>query len=192
MGEDKSTESSSDAEEQLSRKQYPQKAWNGHTGNNERGGFIDQETPQITDDRGGAATYFKWWEGNDDSGKWRRLYRHNEGMGHRNNEKSRSTQTQEARRVNDAKLFCEHLNFEDWKTEEVVEMAREIDFKFGSFRYDQVLLACCSLVADKYTEKIDERIMLSDEFRELMDVVGIGTREHRKIRKRIHEKTEYP
>lgn len=120
--------------------------------------------------------------------KWEWLNQLNDGV----QENDRASANWHAGKINDAKLFCDHLNFSPELTEEVVEMAKTIDFsEFGQYTVCAVLVGCCSLVADSHTDTIEDRIIVRDEFKELMEVTGIGSREHNKIRQGIRERTEY-
>jgi hypothetical protein len=86
----------------------------------------------------------------------------------------------------------------------VVEIAESLDFSsttYGGKKYEKVLLAICSLVSDRALSQrldhnntnatiADQRIVLSEKFRDLMEANRLGSREHNRIREMIREKTE--
>lgn len=121
--------------------------------------------------------------------KWERII-NNYHDGQTDPEKGK--QNWAAAKVNDAKLFADHLDFKKHERDKLVQMAGHIDFtNFGSYSTEQVLVGCCSLIRDENTDQYENRIILQDEFKELMEVAGIGSKQHRKIRKAIRERTDY-
>jgi hypothetical protein len=121
--------------------------------------------------------------------RWRRII-NNYHDGQTDPEKGK--QNWQAGKVNDAKLFAGHLSLSASETAKLVEMARHIDFtKFGSFSNDQVLVAAASLISDENTSKYENRIILTDEYKELMEVVDLGSTQRRTIRQAIRERTDF-
>jgi len=101
--------------------------------------------------------------------------------------------------VNDAQTFATILELPEYQKQRIIEIAEEFDFeanRFGGKPYEKILLAICSLVSDKELSdkpyaSLDKRIVLTDEFRELMDVNEMSSSEHNRIREMVREKTEY-
>ena len=177
------------AEENLTRRNIQRDAGDG----NSEWSDVTFDEESLYEDREGSqarTTFFHWDPALDDKNrdKWKRLSQWNHSKG----EDQQTTRKWHAAKVNDAKLFCDHLDFNEQQTDKVIEMAEEIDFdQFGNFSTEQVLVAACSLVADEHTTNFEDRIITRDEFKELMDVVEIGSKEHRTIRQAIRERTDY-
>lgn len=105
--------------------------------------------------------------------------------------------------VSDAETFCSILELPKYQKKRIVSIAEEIDLspsRFGGKAYEKVLLSICSLVSDKFLsqrmngtsdEIMDNRLVRRDDFRELMDVNNLSSREHNRIRQMLREKTEY-
>lgn len=152
------------------------------------------DTKSLYRDREGSharTTFFHWDSSlpkSADRDKWRRLAEWNHGKG----EDDQTPRKWHAGKVNDAELFCDHLNFTQEMTEKVVEITKDMDFdQFGKFSTEQVMASLCSLVSDENTTDFEDRIVVKDEFKELMDVTGLGSKENRKIRQAIRERTDY-
>lgn len=184
----------SDAEAELIFRNLQRKA--GDSVSDTQAAFIDSETPRGGDGRGNHSTglapkdaeaEFIYRQG-EKFNKWEWLRQLNEGVG----DPERASTNWTAGKVNDAEMFCDELGFGEEKTEKIVEMVTTIDGSdFGSYTTEQITLGCCSLVADADTDTYEDRIILQDEFKELMDVVGLGSREHSRIRQTIRSKSEF-
>jgi len=88
--------------------------------------------------------------------------------------------------------------------ERVVNIAQELDFsstRFGGKPYEKILLAICSLVSDEELSRrfeegtiqataTQQRLILSERFRDLMEVNSLGSKEHSRIRQLLRDKTE--
>lgn len=151
--------------------------------------FIDEHSIQSNDGRSRTHTMFYWWEATPErQTRFKKLAKWNDGV----QDQERKERNWHQGKLNDARLFCEHLGLSDTETHKVVEMADTIDFsQFGSYTVEQVLVGCCSLVADENTDTFEDRIITTDEFKELMEVVHIGTTEHNRIRRAIRDRTPY-
>jgi len=154
----------------------------------------DFDTESYYEDNGQSnakTTFFHWDDSlprGADREKWKRLSELNYGKRDDDN----SHRAWKAGKVNDARLFCDHLDLDERKTELVIEMAEEIDFdKFGNYTTEQVIVAACSLVSDRDTTNFEDRIITRDEYKELMEVANMGSSEYRHIRQAIRERTEY-
>lgn len=162
----------------------------GDGSGSETAGLLDETNVRSHDERSLARTWISIEDVPPDRrDKWRRIINEwHDGQ----SDPDKGSANWRAGKLNDARLFASHLGLSEPERDKVVEMADEIDFtKFGSFKTEQVLVACCSLVRDENTEEYGNRIILQDEFRELMDVTGLGSSQHRKIRQAIRERTDY-
>lgn len=175
------------AEVALTKRNLHQAVGDGANGSQEA--YIDQHSIQSNDGRSRTRTTFYWWEAPPGKREqYENLAEWNDGV----QDKDRASHNWERGKLNDAELFCEHLDFTKQEAQKVTRMTKDIDFDaFGSFTVEQVLVGCCSLVADENTENFEDRIITRDEFKELMGVVGIGSTEHRRVRKGIRDRTDY-
>lgn len=166
-------------------------------GNGDQERFIDQTSPQENDGRSETVTGFdprdapsgeRVYRQGEWMTKWEWLNQLNDGV----QDKERGKQNWKAGKLNDAKLIADHLSLQPAETDKLLRMAEEIDFNnFGSHTTEQVLVACASLVSDENTTVYDNRIILRDEFKELMEAFDMGSKEHRQIRQSIRERTDF-
>lgn len=154
----------------------------------------DFDSNSLYEDNDGsdARTTFFHWDSDLPNGanrdKWKRLAQLNYGK----RSKDSSHRVWKAGKRNDAKLFCDHLDFDQKKTDKVIEMAESIDFDhFGNYTVEQVLVAGCSLVNDRAADNFEDRIITRDEYKELMDITDMGTRDYRHIRNSIRQRTDH-
>jgi hypothetical protein len=125
--------------------------------------------------------------------KFERLYERNNGKG----ASSRRGDIRSSHVKNDAKMFMSALDMPSRQRERVLNILDGLDISsntFGPRKYEKILLALCSLVADEALSRkeepmIEERLFLSDNFRHCMDVTSMSSSELRQIRKRIREET---
>jgi len=126
---------------------------------------------------------------------YERLYRLNNGYG----EGSRHHTIKRSRIWNDTEMFMSVLDMPQTQRQIVREVVASYDMSSrasGGHPYEKIILAICSLVADEaLTEQrnpsVDDRLFLTDEFRELMDVTAMSTSDHRRIRARVREQSPY-
>lgn len=174
-------------------------------GNGSRNGtsdWVDQMS--IYDNEWGstAATTFKP-SGTDGKGheipeskreRYKTLYKLHNGKG----ERSRKSDIRTSHIRNDAQMFMSVLEMPDIERQRVLNILADLDLEsknFGGEKYEKVLLSLCSLVADeslsnKPNASVDDRLFLTDEFRELMDITGTSSTDLRNIRKHIRELTD--
>lgn len=130
------------------------------------------------------------------------MQEHYEALKEKNNGWGESDRRGTIRRshiVKDAETFASILELPPYQRRRVREIAQDIDLsskRFGGKPYEKILLAVCSLVADdelsnRPNPSIEDRIVLTQEFRDLMDVNRLGSREHNRIRQMLREKTDY-
>ena len=171
----------------------PQQSGGGN-GAEER--FIDQETPQENDGRSQTVTGFDPHDARSDKvyrqgewiDKWKWLNQLNDGV----QDKDRSKHNWRAGKLNDAKLIADRLELTRPERDKLKRMADSVNFnRFGSYRSEQVLLACASLISDENTTVYDNRIILQDEFREMLTSFDMGSNDHQQIRQAIRDRTEY-
>lgn len=162
--------------------------------------WLDVNTTASENEWSTAETTFYYWEAGANSSHFRDLYKAHHGKG----EDDRRSTIRRSNIVNDAQTFVNVLEIPRPQSEYIVEIAETMDFsskRFGGKSYEKVLLAICSLISDKSlsqrlergevnTDAVEQRIVLTDQFKELMEVNGLGSREHNRIRQMVREKTE--
>lgn len=166
-------------------------------GNGEQERFIDRTTPQENDGRSETVTGFdprdapnreRVYRQGQWMSKWEWLNQLNDGV----QDKERGKANWQAGKVNDAKLIADHLDLNRPERDKLLRMAQTINFnQFGSYRSEQVLLACASLVSDENTTIYENRIILRDEFRDLLEDFDMGSNDHQQIRQAIRDRTDY-
>lgn len=127
--------------------------------------------------------------------KFQQLYKLHNGKMERDREKD----IRHSHIRNDTKTFISVLEMPNIQQEEVLEIVEELDISsnnFGSYKYEKIILAVCSLVADRHLGKqpnpsLDERLFLTDSFRELMDVTKCSSSELRDLRESVRQKSAY-
>jgi len=126
-------------------------------------------------------------------GKFKSLKRAHDGYG----EKNRKSSLRQAKIMKDIHSFSNICNLSEQEHERVVQIIKTSDSSsnnFGGKSYEKIVLAVMSLVVDQNidsTEQMEQRLILQDEFRELMDSCKIGSGELRRVRQMVREKTEY-
>lgn len=127
--------------------------------------------------------------------KFEKLYKIHNGKG----EESRKTDIRQSHIENDAKTFMSVLEMPQPQRERVLLILENLDLSSNNFgggrRYEKIILALCSLVSDeslsqKQYASIDNRLFLTDEFRELMDTTKMSSSELRKIREAIRQRSD--
>lgn len=165
-------------------------------GNGVQERFIDKESPQQNDGRSETVTGFNPHDARSEQvyrqgewmDKWEWLNQLNDGV----QDKNRSKHNWRAGKLNDAKLIANRLELTRPERDKLKRMADSVDFnQFGSYRSEQVLLACASLISDENTTVYDNRIILQDEFREMLKSFDMGSNDHQQIRQAIRDRTEY-
>lgn len=124
-----------------------------------------------------------------------RLYARQNGKGN----PDRPNQIQASYIGNDTEMFISVLELPERQRETVREILDNLDLSsnnFGPVQYEKIILTVCSLVADealsnRNNPSLDERLFLSDRYRELMDAVGMSSTDHRKLRPAVRERSDY-
>lgn len=124
-----------------------------------------------------------------------RLYDLQNGKG----EQSRKDTIRASYIENDAETFMSVLEMPEPQRETVRDILSNLDISsnnFGGRRYEKIILAVCSLVADEALSSqpnpsVNDRLFLTDEFRDLMEVNKMSSSEHRSLRVSVREKSDY-
>lgn len=127
--------------------------------------------------------------------KFESLYQIQNGKG----EANRKTTIRQSHIKNDTETFMDVLEMPTYQRERVTYILDNLDLSsnnFGGKRYEKIILATCSLVADEALSNsrdpdVDDRLFLSDEFRQLMDSTKMSSSEHRQLRVMVRERSDY-
>lgn len=98
--------------------------------------------------------------------------------------------------VNDINSFCNYCELSRNQTEAVVNIIKTTNISsnnYGGRSYETIILAVMSLVVDRDIENpqnLGERLILNDEFKQLLDAVGIGSTELRRTREQVRERVD--
>lgn len=175
---------------------------NGNGSRSAEEDWLDDNTTAAENEWSTAETTFYYWEASaGQQSHFEELYNKHHGKG----ESDRRSTIRRSYIVKDAQTFASILELPDAQSERIIQIAETLDFsskRFGGKPYEKILLAVCSLVSDQalsqYIENtdgsrdaIERRIVLTDEFRELMETNDLGSREHNRIRQMLREKTEH-
>lgn len=183
---------------------YPFDAFDRSNGNGSRSAeedWLDENSTAAENQWSTAETTFYYWEASAaKQDRFEDLYDAHHGKG----EGNRRSTIRRSHIVNDAETFVNLLEMPKPQADRVVEIAKRLDFsstRFGGKPYEKILLAICSLISDEALSAridkknssnaaINQRIVLSDTFKDLMDANDLGSREHNRIRQMLREKTE--
>lgn len=164
--------------------------------------WLDENTTAEENQWSTAETTFYYWEASAaNQKKFQSLYKKHHGKG----EDDRKSTIRRSHIVSDAEMFVSVLEMPRSQRERVTNIAEELNFstkRFGGKSYEKILLAVCSLVSDEALsrninqEEVDgsianRRLILTDEFRDLMEVNSLGSKEHSRIRQMLREKTDF-
>lgn len=114
-------------------------------------------------------------------------------------EKSRKSDIRTSHIENDAKTFMSVLEMPEPQRERVMLILDDLDISsnnFGSRPYEKIILAICTLVSDEAlgnqtNPNIENRLFLTDEFRDLMDCTHTSSSDIRKLRRDVRAKSDY-
>lgn len=127
--------------------------------------------------------------------KFERLYSRQNGKG----EGDRRSTIRQSYIENDMEMFMDVMDMPVYQRERVSRVMDDLDFSsnnFGGKRYEKIILTVCSLVADEALSNsedpdVEDRLFLTDSFRELMEVVGMSSGEHRQLRVAVRKRSDY-
>ena len=174
---------------------------NGNGSRSAEEDWLDENTTAAENQWSTAETTFYYWEASAaQQSKFQDLYKAHHGKG----ESDRDFTIRRSHIVNDAQTFVSILEMADPERDRVIQVAQELNFssnRFGGKPYEKILLAVCSLVSDEALSRhvnqnsvdaslANQRLILTDEFRDLMDVNNLGSKEHSRIRQMLRDKTE--
>ena len=107
---------------------------------------------------------------------------------------NRKTEIRYGHIMNDVYTFCNVCELPAYQTESVASIIKTANISsnaFGGRSYEKIILAVMSLVVDRdidTTENLDTRLIVHDGFRDLMDAVGLGATELRRIRRSVQQR----
>lgn len=175
---------------------------NGNGSRSAEEDWLDEHSTAAENQWSTASTTFYYWEASaSQQDKFESMYNAHHGKG----ESDRRSTIRRSHIVNDAETFSNILELPRAQRECVIGISRELDFsstRFGGKPYEKILLAVCSLVSDHALSQrlnhenagsavANQRVVLRDSFRDLMEVNDLGSREHNRIRQMLREKTEF-
>ncbi len=171
---------------------YPFDNTNGNGSNDKTEDWADEVSIFSNDWGSQAATTFKKSESDDENIE--RLYRKHHGKGNKN----RKSQIRQSHIKNDINMYASRLELSDYERQEVHRVIKEIDISsqnFGGKAYEKIILATCSLIADRELSKrgdasIDARVSNMDIFNEIMETIDMSLSEHRDLRVKIREESK--
>lgn len=114
-------------------------------------------------------------------------------------EKSRKSDIRTSYIENDARTFMSVLEMPEPQRERTMLILDDLDISsnnFGGRRYEKIILAICTLVADEALGQrpdpsVENRLFLTDEFRDLMDCTKTSSSDIRKLRRDIRNKSDH-
>ena len=180
----------------------------GSGASSEKDALVDDASIFTNEWGSAAATTFNPQDtdasGNDISNHKQRQFEDLYALHNGRYEQSRKGDIRESHIINDLNTFCNVLELPQHQRDDVQHVLESIGVastEFGGRKYEKIILALCSLVADKalserYTvdTNIDiqaKRLSNTDEFVELMDTVGMTPTELREIREQIRQRSTY-
>lgn len=132
------------------------------------------------------------------SHKQRAKFRQLEKLNHGKGEQSRDKTIRASHINNDLETFMSVLELPSRQRDTIREVVEEVGVdsnKFGGIPYEKIILTICSLVADEALSNnngnFNERLLFSDEYRELMNVTGMSSKDHRSLRVKIRDKSSH-
>ena len=100
----------------------------------------------------------------------------------------------------DLETFCNILGLTQNQEDRVKYLFEDLDLskELGGRSYEKIILSLCTLVTDSdipnnlenIEQKFNQRLVFSEEFEELRQVVDMSRGEHKKIRQRIRESSK--
>jgi hypothetical protein len=176
---------------------------NGNGSRSAEDDWIDNESIFTNEWGSQAATTFKPsdTDGKDNKipkkrqKKLKRMYELQNGKG----EKTRKHTINQSHMRNDLETFMDVLEMPENQrrtVRHIVENLNISDTVGPGTKYEKVLLTVCSLIADealssRKNASVDERLFLTDRYRELMDATGMSSRDHSWIRVSVRENSDY-
>jgi hypothetical protein len=127
--------------------------------------------------------------------KFEDLYKLQNGKG----ESNRKTTIRQSHIQNDMEIFMDVMEMPTYQRERVTHIVENLDLSsnnFGGTKYEKILLTVCSLVADEALSNsrdpdVNDRLFLTDDFKQLMRATGMSSSEHRQLRVSVRNKSDY-
>jgi len=130
----------------------------------------------------------------EDRRSWKKLADWNDGVG----DPSRKQDNYDADLSRWTQTFCNQLDLNSYLYERVWYIVNNLDLtEYGSIPAEQIILGVITLVIDSETERDpdewtpDDWIVYRDDFESLMDDVEMDRGRLWKVRKRVHQGTEF-
>jgi len=178
------------------------KEGDGSRGNDED--WLDGNT-RIKDNKWTTSCTTFWPDGLDGQGnklsqkkrkRYKELRKAHDRFSSEKEEYNRKTTIRYGHIMNDVFTYCNICELPEHQSEEVASIIKDTDISsnnYGGKRYEKIILAVMSLIVDREidsAEDMDQRLILNDEFRELMDNNAMGTTELRKVRQMVRERVQ--
>jgi hypothetical protein len=136
-----------------------------------------------------------FWPDSDDE-KFSRLREIHDRFAGEDETYNRKTTIRYGHIMNDVHTFCNVCELRQYQIEAVANIIRDTDISsnnYGGKSYEAIILAVMSLIVDRDINRVDEydnRLILRDDFRELMEAIEIGSKELRKVRQMVRERVD--
>lgn len=127
--------------------------------------------------------------------KFESLYKIQNGKG----ERDRDQTITQSYIKNDAETFMNVLEMPKYQRERVIHILENFNLaskNTGGKRYEKIILVICSLVSDEALSNsrdpdVNDRLFLTEEFKELMEIIGMGSKERRDLRVFVKKNSDY-
>ncbi len=125
----------------------------------------------------------------------KRQYKRHNGKG----ESDRKSTIRTSHVTNDTELFTDVLGLPESRASSVDSIIKEIDLEEvanGHYTYEKIILTTASLVEDKHLSEqsnadFQQRLRMTEEFKELMEVCKMSSKDHRQLRPKIRSRSSY-
>lgn len=166
--------------------------------------WIDENT-RVSDNKWTTSRTTFWSDDTDGKGnalkkskreKYSRLREVHDRFAGENEKYNRKTTIRYGHIMNDVFTFCEICDLREHQTQSVANIIRETDISsntYGGKSYETIILAVMSLIVDRdinSVENMDKRLILTEEFQNLMDSNKIGSKDLRKVRQMVRERVK--
>lgn len=145
--------------------------------------------PDSTDGNGNDLT-------KEQSEKFSRLREKHDRFAGEGEKYNRKTTIRYGHIMNDVSTFCNICELPEYQEDAVSNIIRESDISsnnYGGKSYEIIILSVMSLIVDRDIESVgelDNRLILQDNFRELMETNGVGSKELRRVRQMVRERVD--
>jgi hypothetical protein len=147
------------------------------------------------DDNKWTTSQTTFWPDDDDK-KFSRLREVHDRFAGEDEEYNRKTSIRYGHIMNDVYTFANICELQQYQSKAVASIIKDTDISsnnYGGKSYETIILAVMSLIVDRDIENVDEynnRLILQDSFRSLMDSVGVGSKDIRKTRQMVRERVD--